>query len=120
MGDEGRFDTWLLDAALEEQRQAWEEERRRVVAHVLELLDRWGPALGIRQAYLFGSVARPGRFHPDSDVDLAVEQIDDQAFFQAVACFSGELGRPVDVVELAHCPFADRIRKEGIPWRQPA
>ncbi len=116
--DEERFDTSLLDAALEEQCRAWEEERRQVVTRLLELLDRWGPALGIRQAYLFGSVARPGRFYPDSDVDLAVEQIDDQAFLQAVAWFSGELGRPVDVVELADCPFADRIRREGIPWKQ--
>ena len=115
MGEE-RFDTSLLDAALEEQRRTWEEERRQVVARMLELLDRRGPALGIRRAYLFGSVARSGCFHPDSDVDLAVEQIADEALFQAMAWFSGELGRPVDVVELADCPFADEIRREGIPW----
>ncbi|MGB9723389.1 MAG: nucleotidyltransferase family protein [Chloroflexia bacterium] len=112
MGKE-RFDTSLLDTTLEEQRRAWEEERRQVVARMLELLDRWGPALGIRQAYLFGSVARPGHFRPDSDVDLAMEQIAGESLFRAMACFSEELDRPVDVVELAESPFAEGTSLEA-------
>lgn len=112
------FDTSLLDAALERQRQARERERRRVAQRILDLLDRWGPAYGVRRAYLFGSVARPGGFRSDSDVDLAVEQIDGTAFFQAIGQLSGEIGRPVDLVELTTCRFADKIRREGIIWTQ--
>lgn len=117
MGEEP-FDTWLLDAAWARQREVLEQERRQVVEDVRRLLDRWGPAYGIRRAYLFGSVARPGRFRRDSDVDLAVEQIDAQCFFEAWGRFSGELGRPLDLVKLADCPFSDKIRREGIPWNQ--
>ncbi|RPI49179.1 MAG: nucleotidyltransferase domain-containing protein [Chloroflexi bacterium] len=112
------FDTSVLDAALERERLALERERRQVVDRVLHLLDRWGPVYGIRSAYLFGSVARPGRFRQNSDVDLAVEQIDSQSFFRAWGHLSAELGRSLDLVELAHCPFAAKIRREGIEWTQ--
>jgi len=113
------FDTRVLDAALEKQRESWEKERQQVVSHVLRLLDQWGPVYGIRRAYLFGSVARPRRFQPVSDIDLAVEQIDRLSLFQAIGHLSSEIGRPVDLVELADCPFADKIRREGILWTQP-
>ncbi len=114
------FDTSVLDAALEQQREALEQERRQVVARLLSLLDRWGPVYGIRRAYLFGSVAHPGRFRSDSDVDLAVDQIDPLSFFRAWGRLSGDLGRPLDLVEMAHCPFANKIRREGIKWTQSA
>jgi len=112
------FDTSLLDAALERQRKDRERERQRVIKRILRLLDQWGPDYGIQRAYLFGSVARPGRFRPDSDLDLAVEQIDHLVFFKAIGEFSSEIGRPVDLVELEQCHFADKIRQEGIPWTQ--
>lgn len=110
------FDTSILDAALERERRALERERRKLVDEVLGLLDRWGPAYGIRSAYIFGSVARPGQFQRGSDVDLAVEQIDSQSFFRAWGHLSAEMGRPLDLVELADCPFAAKIRREGIRW----
>lgn len=74
------FDTIILDAALEQQREALEQERQQVVDRVLQLLDQWRPAYGIRPAYLFGSVARTGRFQQHSDVDLA------QPFLVRTAC----------------------------------
>ncbi len=96
-----------------------EEERRCLVEQMLKVLDRLGPAFGIRQAYLFGSVARPQGFRKHSDVDLAIEQIDQHLFFPALARFSSEIGRPVDLVEMAHCRFAAKIRREGISWTKP-
>lgn len=115
-----RFDTSVLDAALQRQREEWEHERQRVVEQVRRFLDHYGQEYGIRQAYLFGSVARPGRFRVRSDVDLAVEQVDAGSFFRLIAHLSRELGRPVDVVELDSCRFADKIKSEGVPWSQPA
>jgi len=75
-----------------------------------------GAEYGIQQAYLFGSLVVPGRFGPDSDVDIAVEQIDPERFFEAMAQFSLSLGREVDLIELSKCHFADRIRERGILW----
>jgi predicted nucleotidyltransferase len=73
---------------------------------------------GINRAYLFGSLTRPYRFTERSDVDVAVESIDSESFFQAMARLSEQVEREVDLVELSKCPFADRIRQQGIVWSQ--
>lgn len=112
------FDTSLLDAALARRRAARERERRVIVSRVLRLLDELGPRYGIRRAYLFGSVARPGQFREESDVDIAVEAMDPELFFDAIATLSFALERDVDLIELRKCHFADRIRAKGILWRE--
>ncbi|HEY71679.1 MAG TPA: nucleotidyltransferase domain-containing protein [Thermoflexia bacterium] len=35
----------------------------------------------LRRVYLFGSVIRPGAFLPSSDIDVAVEGLDAEAYF---------------------------------------
>ncbi|NIU60175.1 MAG: nucleotidyltransferase domain-containing protein [Phycisphaerae bacterium] len=110
------FDTSLLDEARQRQRAQAEKQRQTLLAAVWRLLDERGPDYGIQQAYLFGSLVVSGRFGPDSDVDIAVEQIDPARFFEAIGEFSTILGRDVDLVELSRCPFAQRIREKGIRW----
>jgi hypothetical protein len=110
------FDTSLLNRALAQRRAERERERRVVLDRVLALLDELGPRYGISQAYIFGSVTRAGRFDERSDVDIAVEQMDPEDFFDAMGAFSMALGREVDLIELRKCRFADRIRRQGIRW----
>jgi hypothetical protein len=114
------FDTSLLDAEMVRQKAAQEHKRRTVLDQVLGLLDELGPRYGICQAYVFGSVTRPGRFGQESDVDIAVERIAPAHFFDALSALSMALERDVDLVELRKCPFAHRIRDQGIRWtKQP-
>ena len=110
------FDTSLLDTALKERQAANEGERQMVLSKVLALLTELAPTYDIQQAYVFGSVATPGRFGPASDVDIAVEQINPARFFEAMSQFSYSLKREIDLVELDKCHFADKIRREGIRW----
>jgi predicted nucleotidyltransferase len=110
------FDTSVLDEALTQRRRQNEQLRQALLARVLQLLDELGPGYGIQQAYLFGSLVRPGRFHAKSDVDIAVEQIDPTRFFEAMSEFANLLGREVDLVQLDQCHFANKIRREGIRW----
>ena len=110
------FDTSVLDEALARRRATYEQERKILLAEVQRLLDDLGPRYGIQQAYVFGSLVTPGRFIPESDVDIAVEQIDPVHFFEAMGEFSMRLKREVDLVELNKCHFADKIRREGILW----
>ncbi len=112
------FDTSILDAALTQRRAQNEQERQALLARVLHLLDELGPGYGIHRAYVFGSLTRPGRFRPDSDVDIAVEQIDPTRFFEAMSELWNSLGREVDLVELDKCHFAQRIREVGILWEK--
>jgi len=109
------FDTSLLDEALARRRAGQERERRQILADTLRLLDELGPRYRIQRAYIFGSVTRPGRFTPDSDVDIAVEMTEPE-HLTAISVFAAALGREVDLVDLGKCHFSHRIRQEGIEW----
>lgn len=113
------FDTSILDEALARRKARNEAERRQVLAKTLRLLDELGPIYKIERAYVFGSTVKPGRFHADSDVDIAVEQIDPARFFEAMSEFFNRLGREIDLVELDKCHFAGKIRREGVVWTAP-
>ncbi|HIQ05634.1 MAG TPA: nucleotidyltransferase domain-containing protein [Anaerolineae bacterium] len=110
------FDTTILDEALARQCLAREKKRQAVLNQVLQLLDEWGPSYGLECTYIFGSLVHACRFDETSDVDIAVEQIDPERFFEAISTFSTMLGRQVDLIELDKCHFAHRTRQEGIQW----
>ena len=112
------FDTSILDEALARRKARNEAERQQVLAKTLRLLDELGPIYKIKRAYVFGSLVKSGRFHADSDVDIAVEQIDPRRFFEAMSEFFNRLGREVDLIELDKCHFAHRIRQKGILWEK--
>jgi predicted nucleotidyltransferase len=86
---------------------------------VLQWLEHHAIEDGIGQAYLFGSLLRPYHFGEHSDVDLAIETLEAENFFRAMAALSEDLGREVDLVELRKCPFAERIRQTGQLWTSP-
>jgi predicted nucleotidyltransferase len=55
---------------------------------------------GARRVYLFGSLAREGRFHERSDVDLAVEGIAPDRFFKAWAAAGAHSNVPIELVDM--------------------
>ncbi len=57
-----------------ELRQERERFRLEVLAKARDAVRRSAPLFpAIRTVYLFGSLLQPGRFRPDSDVDLAID-----------------------------------------------
>ncbi len=108
--------TYLLDEALIRRKKALEEERQATLKLVKQWLEVNGQKYGIEQAYLFGSLIRPNKFQKTSDIDLAVESIKAEHMFMAMTALTEALGREVDLIELPKCPFAHRIRQEGILW----
>ncbi len=110
------FDTSIVDQARDKKRARLEKERQAILSQLFYLLDKHNAELNISEAYVFGSVTRPGRFGDQSDVDVAVERIDAASFFRAMSLLSTALGRAVDLVELSKCHFAQRIRERGIRW----
>jgi predicted nucleotidyltransferase len=73
------------EQALREEREAL---RREVLDQARSAIRRMAPGFpSIRAAYLFGSILSPGRFQPDSDVDVT-------PFWRAL---EDELHRNVDV-----------------------
>jgi len=57
-----------------ERRAEREVLRREVLDRVRAAIRQRAPELpAIRAAYLFGSILQPGRFHAESDVDVAID-----------------------------------------------
>ncbi|MDX1688203.1 MAG: nucleotidyltransferase domain-containing protein [Candidatus Promineifilaceae bacterium] len=110
------FDTSVLDRALAQRQARREEERRALLADVLRKLDALAEQFDLQEAYVFGSVARPGRYREDSDVDVAVAGLPSEQFISLMAQLSASLGRDVDMIELEKIHFADKIKREGIKW----
>lgn len=110
------FDTRVLDEAIAQRSDRLENERRRLLAQTVALLSSHGSRYCIHSAYIFGSVARPRRFHERSDVDIAVETGRPELLIEASGRFSSLLERDVDLIDLAAAPFAERIRREGVLW----
>lgn len=71
---------------------------------------------GAREVRLFGSLAA-GDFTDHSDVDLAVEGLEDARYFGALADLMALFGGPVDLVrvESAAPSLRERITAEGVP-----
>lgn len=110
------YDTSLVDRARARRHRRQEAVRKATLRHLIRLLDEHAAAFGLSEATIFGSITRSGRFKDDSDIDVAVEGLEAEAFFDTMSCLSSELGRPVDLVRLSSCHFADRIRERGIRW----
>jgi predicted nucleotidyltransferase len=98
-------------------------ERVQSRRHALELIFA---EHGVREAYLFGSVAR-GEGRPGSDVDIAVAGCPSASFYRLAAKLERALALPLDLVDLDGAPadFAEPIRHAGlrlypIPPAQPA
>jgi len=110
------FSTSRLDQILGDRDLQVEKERQQLLNKTLNWLDKFGPQYGIQKAYIFGSLTRPQRFHQNSDIDIAVEQINPDDFFSVISFISEATEREVDVIELNKCHFANRIRQSGILW----
>ena len=90
-----------------------EELRERVLAETRKAIRRRTPEIPeIRAVYLFGSVTKPGRFGPRSDVDVAVEATDSEAESLLWRVLEEDLGRPFDVRPLAG-PLVAEVRERG-------
>ena len=97
------------------ERQADQEKLRNLVLkqinkalNTLEKKYQWD------DVYLFGSVAKKGKFRPNSDIDIAISGL---VKFEHYA-FTGEISEildiPVDVILLEECIFAESIKEKGL------
>jgi len=95
-----------------------ERNRRRQLGRVMEALDQLTGDYRWEELYIFGSLIKPARFHPESDVDVAVRGLSKFDHFAFVGDLSMLIERPVDVVLLEECPFAEAIVSKGLKWQK--
>ena len=80
---------------------AEQNEREQLLERIREAAAMLKARFGVRRVVLFGSLAHAAWFTPDSDVDLAVEELGGDAYWQAWRLLEELIAdRPVDLVEL--------------------
>ncbi len=114
------FKTTLLDQHLRRKRQENEKIRQQTLRQLLRALPQLAARYGFERAYVFGSLAKKGRFQKTSDVDLAVEGLTDEKYFTFWAELSELVGREVDVVQIERHHLKKRIIESGIEWKKNA
>ena len=106
-----RFSAWSAGPGLEDRRRrAWSAAREAA-----ELLRS---EYGARSVIAFGSLVTPDRFTPWSDIDLAVEGVVPESFYDAAGAAADlgcRVGLKIDVVDLGACPaeLRRRVMAEG-------
>lgn len=68
------------------------------------------------EVWLFGSLLRHGRFHANSDIDLAAGGLPPSQYFSILSRLNSNIDFEVDLIDLDACPswLALHIRQEGI------
>ncbi len=75
--------------------------RERLLTHVRVAAAALKRTLGVRRVILFGSLANTHWFKTDSDVDIAIEGLAKDAFWEAWRLLEDSIhDRPVDMVEI--------------------
>ncbi len=103
----------LWERGLEAEQQEREEERLRVLSRAKQELAGFFQYKRVAKVYLTGSLLRESDFYPFSDIDLAVEGLQED-YFKLLVDLEELMGRWVDVIELEKCRFRDRIEKQGV------
>lgn len=112
------FSTKVLDDHLLLQKEKREAKRLEKIQEVFSALDASAKKFSFQKAYLFGSLARPGRFDSQSDFDIAIEGLASEDFISALSFLSSFSGGEVDLVRLEGFKWKEKIIKEGIPWKK--
>jgi len=78
-----------------------QQEREQLLARVREAAAILKRQFGVKQVVLFGSLADTTWFAPDSDVDLAIKGLSNDAYWQAWKVVEEVIGnRLVDLIEI--------------------
>lgn len=111
-----KFSTHLLDETVKRERKEREELRSYLIKRLFDILDKLSLEVPFKEAYLFGSIAKPYRFLKDSDIDIGFVGLRDKDFFKVMSFISREIGVDVDVIQLEGHKLTEKIKKEGIKW----
>jgi predicted nucleotidyltransferase len=106
------FDTSLWERAKEEKRDSREKARKKALSEVAEKLKTCFAGKKVKTVYLTGSILRENRFYDYSDVDVAVEGLEED-YLRVLVEIEELLDRNVDLIELEKCRFKDLILQHG-------
>jgi predicted nucleotidyltransferase len=78
-----------------------EQDRKQLLARIQEASTAMKKRFSVRRVILFGSLAHSAWFIPDSDVDLAVEGLNSESYWEAWGLAEDIIAtHPVDLIEV--------------------
>jgi predicted nucleotidyltransferase len=84
-----------------------------ISAQLRQIITACAEQYGVRRVWLFGSAVQDER--QATDIDLAVEGLDPEKFFDFYGKLFFELPKPVDLVDLSqNPPIAAIVRSQGV------
>jgi len=109
----------MYSTALFEQiniEKAKEKEKKRLTKlnHVKSVLEEYFTQIQVASVYITGSLVQTNKFNDFSDIDIAVSELPEEYYFKCISDLEEKLLHPVEIIELEHCKFEDKIRKTGI------
>lgn len=110
------FDPYIWRENRRKKMDANERLRLSVLSQVREALIDLSVRYQWDSVYVFGSVIKAGKFHPSSDVDIAVKGLDKFQLYAFISDISLFLQRDVDVVCMEECHFSESIIQRGVKW----
>jgi predicted nucleotidyltransferase len=110
------YSTRIRDTAVQKRRLQQEQHSQEVLSRLKSALAELSQHFSFKRAVIFGSITRPYGFTEASDIDVAVEGLDDHEFFRAMGFLSRCLGREVDLLQIEAHRLAGKIESEGLVW----
>ena len=107
------FDTSIRDEAGQVRRQRLAAEQAELLRRVRRTLTALREPLGIRAAYIVGSLRSPDLWRESSDVDVAVAGCS-PAVLDVMKALEDATGRAVDVVDLGRHPSPQSFVASGV------
>lgn len=107
------FDTSVRDKAIRDRRRRQAAEQAELLKRVRQALLDIREPLGVRSAYIVGSVLSPDRWTESSDVDVAVGGCS-HAVLDVMKALEDATGKTVDVIDLDRHPVPETFIRCGV------
>ena len=109
----GGFDTSVRDKATRDRRRRLAAEQARLLKLVRQVLLELREPLGVRSAYIVGSVLSPGCWTESSDIDVAVRGCS-HAVLDIMKALEDATGKTVDIIDLDRHPAPESFTRSGV------
>lgn len=107
------FDTRIRDKAIRTRRRRLAAEQAELLRRVRQALLDLREPLGIRSAYIVGTVLSPALWRESSDVDVAVSGCS-HAALDVMKALEDATGKTVDVIDLDRHPAPETFVRSGV------
>ncbi|MGA1823112.1 MAG: nucleotidyltransferase domain-containing protein [bacterium] len=109
---------YLVEAKRNKERKGLEKIRKNLIDDIKQSLSKLSKIVVFKDAYICGSITNAKMFSASSDIDIAFYGLKEKDFFKTMAFLSRYLERNVDIIQLEGHRFEEKIRNEGIKWKE--